>query len=174
MIKAIIGLGNHGPKFYATRHNIGFQVVDALANQYNGQWNKKDLLEEATIHINDTPIILIKPMTFMNDSGKILPYLQKKGITISDILVVHDELEKPFGSVSYRMGGSAKGHNGLRSIIAHAGDQFGRIRMGIGRPQEREQVPDYVLKPFTEKRDDVDAMIAKALDVIEEQIRTAQ
>ncbi len=171
MIKAIIGLGNPGPKYYETRHNIGFQVLDALANQYNGKWSHKDHFDEATIQINDTPIILIKPTTFMNDSGKVMPYLQKKGIKLSEILVVHDELEKPFGAVSYRIGGSARGHNGLRSIIAHGGAEFGRIRMGIGRPNEREQVADFVLKPFTEKREDVDAMIAKGLDLIEEQIR---
>ncbi len=173
MIKAIIGLGNPGPKYYATRHNIGFQVVDALANQYNGRWSSKDLFDEATIQINDTPLILIKPTTFMNDSGKVMPYLHKKGIKLSEILVVHDELEKPFGNVSYRLGGSAKGHNGLRSIIAHGGAEFGRIRMGIGRPNEREQVADFVLKPFSEKREDLDAMIEKALDLIEEQVKTA-
>lgn len=171
MIKAIIGLGNPGPKFYATRHNIGFQVVDALASQYNAKWSSKDLFDECVIQINDTPIILIKPMTFMNDSGKVMPYLIKKGIKIGDILVVHDELEKPFGTVSFRIGGSARGHNGLRSIMAHGGQEFGRIRVGIGRPQEREQVPDYVLKPFTEKQDAIDTAIGKALDLIEEQIK---
>lgn len=171
MIKAIIGLGNPGPKFYATRHNIGFQVVDALANQYNGRWSSKDLFDECVIQINDTPIILIKPMTFMNDSGKVMPYLAKKGIKVENLLVVHDELEKPFGTVNYRLGGSAKGHNGLRSIMAHGGENFGRIRVGISRPPEREQVPDYVLKPFTEKQDDIDAMIGKALDLIEEQVK---
>ncbi|MGE0009690.1 MAG: aminoacyl-tRNA hydrolase [Candidatus Babeliales bacterium] len=172
MIKAIIGLGNPGPKFYATRHNIGFQVVDALANQYNGRWSSKDLFDECIVQINNMPIILIKPTTFMNDSGKVMPYLHKKGIKQPDILVVHDELEKPFGSVNYRLGGSAKGHNGLRSIITHGGEDFGRIRVGIGRPAEREQVPDYVLKPFTEKQDAIDAMIGKALALIEEQLRS--
>lgn len=173
MIKAIIGLGNPGPKYYHTRHNIGFQVVDALAQEYHGHWQEKNNHEEATISLDDTSVLLIKPMTFMNDSGKVMPYLHKKGIKLSEILVVHDELEKPFGSVSYRMGGSAKGHNGLRSIIAHAGDQFGRIRMGIGRPAEREQVPEYVLKPFTEKQEAVDAMIAKAIELIKEHFKTA-
>lgn len=171
MIKAIIGLGNPGPKFYATRHNIGFQVLDALANQYNGRWATKDLHEEATIQINGSPIILIKPTTFMNDSGKVMPYLNKKGIKVTDILVVHDELEKPFGAVSYRVGGSARGHNGLRSIIAHGGPEFGRIRMGIGRPPEKDQVSDFVLKPFTEKQTDIDLMIGAGLDLIEEHIK---
>ncbi len=174
MIKAIIGLGNPGPKFYATRHNIGFQVVDALANQYNSTWSSKDLFDESIIQIDSAPIILIKPMTYMNDSGKVMAYLHKKGIKQPDTLVVHDELEKPFGTVSYRLGGSARGHNGLRSIIAHGGENFGRIRVGIGRPAEREQVPDYVLKPFIEKQDAINRMIDGAITLIEEQIKKAQ
>lgn len=173
MTKAIIGLGNPGPKFYPTRHNIGFQIVDALANQYTGSWSPKNLHEEATIRIGDTPLLLIKPTTFMNDSGKVMPYLQKKGIKPEEIIVVHDELEKQFGKVSYRLGGSARGHNGLRSIIGVVGKEFGRIRVGIGRPKNSEEVGDFVLKPFSEKQEDVDAMIAHALDLIEDQVQSA-
>lgn len=174
MVKAIIGLGNPGPKFYSTRHNIGFQVVDALANQYGGSWSSKDNHEETVIRIGDIPLVLIKPMTFMNDSGKVMPYLQKKGIKTEEVIVVHDELEKPFGRVSYRFDGSARGHNGLRSIIGVVGKEFGRIRMGIGRPENREEVGDFVLQPFSEKQEDVDAMIALALDLIEDQVLSAQ
>lgn len=174
MIKAIIGLGNPGPKFYPTRHNIGFQVVDALANQYGGSWNSKNFHAETTIRIGDTPLLLIKPLTFMNDSGKVMPYLQKKGIKPDQVIVVHDELEKPFGKVSYRMGGSARGHNGLRSIIGAVGKEFGRIRMGIGRPENRDDVGDFVLQSFCQKQEDVDAMIALALNLIEDQLQSAQ
>ena len=147
-IKAIIGLGNPGPRFDYTHHNIGFMVVDALADTYHGSWQKKDDMEVAQIRINDHNLLLVKPQTFMNVSGKVVPFLQKKGIKVENMLVVHDELEKPFGSVAFKMGGSACGHNGLRSIISMAGPDFLRLRFGIGRPEHKEDVGDYVLHIF--------------------------
>lgn len=170
-IKAIIGLGNPGPQHYSQRHNIGFRVVDALAQKYGGSWKTKGNIDIATIMLNDHEVLLLKPLTFMNSSGQIMPQLQKQGIKPENMLVVHDELELPFGQIKTKFGGSHRGHNGLRSIIAVSGDQFWRLRIGIGRPDNKDDVPDYVLQPFSEKKEDVELVIAKATEMIEELIK---
>lgn len=144
MIKAIIGLGNPGLSFEKTRHNIGFRILDVLADAESLPWKKKDNLLETSWG----NILLIKPQTFMNNSGQVIPYLQKKGIAADEIIVVHDELEVPFGTIKTRMGGSHRGHNGLRSIIEKIGPDFHRLRFGISRPENKSDVPDYVLKNF--------------------------
>ncbi|MBI2775375.1 aminoacyl-tRNA hydrolase [Candidatus Dependentiae bacterium] len=167
-IKAIIGLGNPGPKFARTRHNIGFMIVDALADQANASWHAKGNMEVAAIEINGNKVILVKPQTFMNVSGKVLPELAKQGIKKENILVIHDELELPFGKLKVRAGGSAKGHNGLKSIIELVGPEFARLSVGIDRPANREQVPDYVLQNFSQNSADLDAMIDQAIQKIEE------
>ncbi len=169
MYKAIIGLGNPGLQFFKTRHNIGFRVLDALAEQQGASWNlKKDAkLEYASIDINGHEVLLVKPLTFMNSSGEIVPWLSKKGIKPEDVIIVHDELEFPFGKVGFKFGGSAKGHNGLRSFIAHWGDGFERLRVGIGRPAEKSEVPHFVLAPFTEGEEPVNRLINEAVKAIE-------
>ncbi len=164
-IKAIVGLGNPGSRYADTRHNIGFKVVEALASKYGGTWRTKDNAETAEIMIADKPILLVKPLTSMNLSGNVLPALQKNGITICDILFVHDELEKPFGALSFKVGGSHRGHNGLRSLIQAMGPDFGRIRCGIGRPENKEEVPDYVLTRFA-KHEPVEPLIAQAVELV--------
>lgn len=169
-IKVIIGLGNPGPKFSKTRHNIGFRVVDALAEKYGGQWQTQGNKETAEISVGDKKILLVKPLTFMNNSGEVIAALTKKGFKADEILVVHDELELPFGQVKTKTGGSAKGHNGLKSIISYLSDAFHRIRVGIGRPLERVEVPDYVLEIFKEEAGDIVEVIAQAVDVIEDSL----
>ena len=166
-IKAIIGLGNPGPKYVLNRHNIGFLIVDQLADRYNASWDSKPNMEVATVNINDKNILLIKPQTFMNDSGKVIPFLQKKGIKTENILVVHDELEFPFGKIRIRQGGSARGHNGLRSIIEHCGKEFVRLGFGIGRPPLKEMVSKHVLSNFTESNEALEEHIYQAVDMIE-------
>ena len=161
-ILAIIGLGNPGSQYAKTRHNIGFRIVDALAQSHNAPWRKQENMEITTIPGNEKEIILIKPLTFMNESGKVLPFLTKKGIKPENIIVVHDELELPFGSIKYKEGGSAKGHNGLKSIIATVGSEFKRLRFGIGRPDDPKEVPDYVLHHFKEAADQVEHYIDQA------------
>ena len=101
-IKVIIGLGNPGNSYKNTRHNIGFRIVDSVAQEYNGTWRKRDNMEISEISINNHKILLIKPQTFMNSSGQVLPYLKKQGINSQEILVVHDELEMPFGKMSLK------------------------------------------------------------------------
>lgn len=166
-LKAIIGLGNPGRKFEKTRHNIGFMVLDEYAKQHNARWQEKPLMHIATISLADKEVFLIKPQTFMNNSGEIVPFLAKQGIKPENMLVVHDELEIPFGQVKLRQGGSARGHNGLKSLIAHCGDNFLRLRCGIGRPVDKLDVPDYVLAPFEESQAAVDQMVSLALKLID-------
>lgn len=166
-IKAIIGLGNPGAAYRYTRHNIGFRVVDELVEKHGGQWRAKDNVEYAEIQLHDKSVLVIKPQTFMNNSGAVVPALTKKGIKPENIVVIHDELELPFGKVAQKLGGSAKGHNGLKSIIAQIGDQFYRVRCGIGRPEKRDDVSDYVLSNFTEEKSDIEEMISKAVELAE-------
>lgn len=170
-LTALIGLGNPGKRFDHTRHNIGFMVVDALADAYGARWQEKDQMAIADILIDGRRLILIKPLTFMNNSGDIMPALSKKGIKAENILVIHDELEKPFGTIALRMGGSHRGHNGLRSIIDRIGPDFGRMRIGIGRPADKSQVSDYVLARFDENEQAVANQVQKAVEMIENLIK---
>ncbi len=165
--RVLIGLGNPDAKFLDTRHNAGFKVVDAVATLYGGHWQYSSDKAVATVRINDKPVILIKPLTYMNNSGEVVPFLKMKGITASESLVIHDELDKPLGHVSFRQGGSARGHNGLKSLIAHWGtDEFPRLRFGIGRPEHKEQVPHYVLQRF-EDLNKVDEIVQEAVSLID-------
>lgn len=165
-IRAIIGLGNPGRQYTHTRHNIGFLVVEALADQHGASWHTKGPMESATIEINNNKIILVKPQTFMNLSGQVIPLLNKQGIKAENIVVVHDELELPFGKLKFKIGGSAKGHNGLRSIIGNCGDGFVRLRFGVGRPERPEMVPNYVLENFKEDAGEVERLINDATHMI--------
>ena len=169
-IKVIVGLGNPGPRFTLTPHNIGFLVLDALADRYNGSWRMKDNMELAEIRLHDKKFLLVKPQTFMNESGRIMSYLHKQGYTIQNLLVIHDEIDAAFGVLKWKVGGSARGHNGLRSIIAHAGEQFLRLRFGVGRPVNREEVGDFVLKRFQELEQEVSDKIDEAIVMIEQQV----
>ena len=165
-IKAIIGLGNPGPKYYSTRHSIGFRVLDELAKRYVEEWQTRDDQEYANIRINERPVILIKPQTFMNSSGRVIPGLLKKGIRAENILVIHDELEIPFSTLKFKMGGSHRGHNGLRSIMEVCGKEFMRLRFGIGRPEDEQPIDQYVLSPFGPSQE-VELLIAQASDMVE-------
>lgn len=166
-ITAIIGLGNPGKKYERNRHNIGFMVVDALCERYGGSWKEQGCMQTASILIDNKKVILVKPQTFMNSSGQVISLLRKQGINTENILVVHDELELAFGIVKTKIGGSAKGHNGLKSIIQACGFEFARLRCGIGRPAQKEQVPDYVLHNFSESTADAELMVNTAMEMIE-------
>ncbi len=150
-IRAIIGLGNPGKKYERTRHNIGFRVLDAICDHFYSSWRESSNMLSSSIRLQEAgqEVYIIKPQTFMNSSGSVIPFLQKKGIKSEEIIVVHDELEKKFGDVNLKFGGSAKGHNGLRSIIEKIGQDFWRIRCGIGRPLDKDDVGNFVLSAFT-------------------------
>lgn len=153
----IVGLGNPGKEYNGTRHNIGFSAVDAfvVANEFEPWIAKKDLkCLQASATIGDTRVIAIKPTTFMNLSGEAVQAVAAfYKIPADKVIVVHDELDIPFGQIRLRTGGSSAGHNGLKSIIQHLGETFGRIRIGVG-PKEPEQIDsaDFVLGKFTKEQ----------------------
>ena len=173
-LKAIIGLGNPGSRYHRTRHNIGERVVDELGKMLYANWGTTERMASTQVKLSQDPydmdapqVYLIKPLTFMNNSGQVIPWLLKKGIKPDQILVVHDELEKKFGKIDIKIGGSARGHNGLRSIINIIGKDFWRLRFGIDRPAERSDVGDYVLRPFIpEEEAALEALIPEAIDLI--------
>lgn len=166
-IKAIVGLGNPGSTYSYTPHNIGFLIVEQLAQQHNVSWTTDHNMEIATAIINDKKILLIKPQTYMNNSGEILKYLNKRGIRQENLLVIHDEIDFPFGKVTVKIDGSARGHNGLRSLISHGGQNFTRIRCGVGRPDNPEDVGDFVTSRFIQTPHEVDELIKKSIQIIE-------
>ena len=156
-MKLIIGLGNPGDKYKNTRHNMGFMVIDELAEKLTEgkvKWQDEKKFSAQTCRISEE-ILLVKPQTFMNDSGvavaKILRYYDTK-ILSKDVWVIHDDMDISLGKIKIRMGGSGAGHHGIESIIESLGtDKFLRFRLGIGNPRrEGSQVPveDYVLKKF--------------------------
>lgn len=169
-IKAVVGLGNPGPKYQFTRHNIGFLITEKLAEQYGGSFKEIGDMNVAQINCNGKPLLIVQPQTFMNSSGKAIAFLAKKGIKPEEMLVVHDELELPFGQMKFKMGGSAKGHNGLRSLMSFSSVDFARLRFGIGRPERKEDVPDYVLQNFPQPRAQLEQEIDNAVAMIVEQI----
>lgn len=158
-IKAVIGLGNPGERYQLTRHNAGFLVADSLVDTYGGDWRERDSMLLAQIDIDGHKLLVIKPQTFMNNSGRVVAYLTKQGIKPEEIIVVHDELDFPFGKVASKKGGSARGHNGVKSLIAAMGEDFYRVRCGIDRPSDRSEVPAYVLQQFGQTDADITQMI---------------
>jgi PTH1 family peptidyl-tRNA hydrolase len=147
-IRAIVGLGNPGPEHLTTRHNAGFWFVDLLARRHGGEFRdyRKYSGETARITVSGQEIILLKPTTYMNRSGLSIRQLSDFfKIAPEDILVAHDELDLPVGSLKLKHGGGHGGHNGLRDTIAHIGDGFWRLRLGVGHPGNKAEVIDYVL-----------------------------
>lgn len=150
-MKLFVGLGNPGEKYSKHRHNIGFRTVDQIAETYPfPPWKKKfkGLITEGLI--NETKVILLKPQTYMNESGQSVGEVARFfNLSENDIIVFHDELDLPSGKVKAKIGGGNAGHNGLRSIDAHAGNQTVRVRIGIGHPGSKEAVAHYVLSDFS-------------------------
>jgi PTH1 family peptidyl-tRNA hydrolase len=154
----IVGLGNPGREYDGTRHNIGFAAVDAFAeaNGFDAWIEKKDLKCILTSHqLGDTRAILIKPTTFMNLSGEAtqaVAHFYK--IAADKIVAVYDELDIPFGQIRTRVGGGTAGHNGVKSLVEHLGEEFGRVRIGTG-PKEPEQIDsaDFVLAKFSKEQE---------------------
>ena len=147
----IVGLGNPGREYAAHRHNVGFQVVDALAHGHKLAFSgRKGLARVAQGEIGGQAVILAKPQTFMNLSGKSVGRLSRSlGVPPERILVIYDDLDLPLGRLRLRAEGSSGGHKGIRSIIDVLGTQaFPRLRVGIDRPPGRMDPVDYVLKPF--------------------------
>lgn len=170
-IKALVGLGNPGPTYAYTPHNIGFLILEKLCDEYHGNWSAEQNMLTASVTINDQKILLVKPQTFMNNSGEILRHLSKRGIKQQNIFVIHDEIDFPFGKVSLKVGGSARGHNGLRSLIALGGENFLRLRCGVGRPDNPADVGNFVTAKFKEAPQKIDELIKKSIELILAQLK---
>jgi PTH1 family peptidyl-tRNA hydrolase len=169
-IKLIVGLGNPGKEYEATRHNAGFWWVGELARAHNASFKADSkfhgLIARADLHGHE--VHLLKPQTFMNVSGRAVGAVaQFYKIEPAQILVVHDELDLPPGSAKLKMGGGHGGHNGLKDIIAHLGSKdFWRLRIGIGHPGERSEVSDFVLgAPRKEERVLIEQALQQAQDI---------
>lgn len=155
----IIGLGNPGKEYAGTRHNIGFEVLDefAVKNDFPGWLAKKDLKAEISIrNLGENRVVLCKPATFMNSSGEAAQTVQRfYRVYNQNTLAVYDELAIPFGSLRTRLGGSDAGHNGVKSLIKHIGDDFGRLRIGVGSEvSAKAEAATFVLGKFTKKEQD--------------------
>jgi len=148
-IRLIVGLGNPGPTYEATRHNVGFWFVDALAARNNGMFRLEPRFHGLLCRLNLSAggLWLLKPTTYMNRSGQSVAALARYfGISADEILVAHDELDLPVGAVRIKQGGGHAGHNGLRDIVNSFGSRdFWRLRIGIDHPGDRQQVVGYVL-----------------------------
>ena len=172
-MKLLVGLGNPGPAYRDTRHNVGFMVVDAVASRRAAAFAlaPAQVPETLVAKVFDEPrFLLAKPLTFMNRSGDAVSALARYyGVETADVLVVVDDVALPFGRLRARVRGSAGGHNGLRSIIDRLGtDQFARLRVGVGRGDARRDLADHVLSKFdAPERTALEAFIGRAADAAE-------
>ncbi|HGD0364338.1 TPA: aminoacyl-tRNA hydrolase [Streptococcus agalactiae] len=168
MVKMIVGLGNPGSKYNDTKHNIGFMAVDRIVKNLDVNFteDKNFKAEIGSDFINGEKIYFIKPTTFMNNSGiAVKALLTYYNISIKDMIIIYDDLDMEVGKIRFRQKGSAGGHNGIKSIIAHLGTQeFDRIKVGIGRPNGRMTVINHVLGKF-DKNDEI--MISNTLDKVD-------
>ncbi|MFL5930486.1 MAG: aminoacyl-tRNA hydrolase [Gaiellaceae bacterium] len=166
----VAGLGNPGREYERTRHNIGWLVADELARRHGGSFRSKFSGRLAETRLDDLRLALLKPETYMNESGRSLSAAARFfKVEPSALLVVHDDVDLEAGRLQARLGGGLAGHNGLRSIAQALGTQdFLRLRIGVGRPGrgDRRPVADYVLSPF-DPEEDVDELIARSADAVE-------
>jgi PTH1 family peptidyl-tRNA hydrolase len=166
-MKAIVGLGNPGSEYEATRHNVGFAVVDELARRWNARLKSwKSIADAVVVHRRE--VVLARPKTFMNASGEAVARIAAFfKIEPRDLLVVVDEVQLPLGRLRLRPSGSAGGHNGLKSVIAHVGSDFPRLRIGVGRGDPRWDLADHVLSPFqADEREQAARAIIRAADAV--------
>ena len=166
----VAGLGNPGREYERTRHNLGWLVLDELARRHGGSWRSKFSGSLAEVRLGDLKLGLLKPETYMNDSGGPVGAAARFfKVEPEHLLVVHDDVDLEAGRLQARAGGGLAGHNGLRSLAQHLGSQeFERLRIGVGRPPrgDRRSVSDWVLSGFSPE-DDLEALVAKAADAVE-------
>ncbi|HYU04431.1 MAG TPA: aminoacyl-tRNA hydrolase [Jatrophihabitantaceae bacterium] len=171
----VVGLGNPGPRYAATRHNAGFLVVELLAGRVGGRFKAHrarsgrscDIVET---RIAGTPVVLVKPKSFMNESGgPIVSISRFYKVPVEQITIVHDDLDLPFGTLRIKRGGGDGGHNGLRSATSALGSKdYARVRFGIGRPPGRQDPAEYVLREFAAaERKEVPFLVDRAADAVE-------
>lgn len=174
-VKAVIGLGNPGPEYAGTLHNAGFSVTDALVDAYVGEWRDQRRFHGALarLRIADVEVLVLKPGTYMNRSGQAAQALAAYfKLAPAELLVVHDDLDLPPGTLRLKLGGGHGGHNGLRDLTRHLGPDFRRLRVGIGHPGQREQVLAYVLgRPHPEQAPLLDDAVARAVAMVPVMLR---
>ena len=166
----VVGLGNPGRDYAANRHNVGWMVADELARRHGGSWRSKFSGQVGEIRLDDHKLALLKPETYMNESGRsVRAAMQFYKLDPDAVLVVHDEGDLELGRLQARLGGGLGGHNGLRSIAQHLQTpEFLRLRVGVGRPGRGDPRPlaDYVLSNF-DPADDPAALVSRAADAVE-------
>jgi peptidyl-tRNA hydrolase, PTH1 family len=166
----VAGLGNPGRQYEATRHNVGWLVADELARRHGGVFRSKFSGQLAETRLDELRLALLKPETYMNESGRSLGAAARFfKVDPASLLVVHDDVDLEPGRLQARLGGGLAGHNGLRSIAQALGTQdFLRLRIGVGRPGrgDRRSVADYVLSPFADD-EDVDGLVERSADAVE-------
>ena len=166
----VAGLGNPGHEYARNRHNVGWMVAEELARRHGGTWKSKFNGKLAEIRIDGHKVALLKPETYMNDSGRSVGSAMRFfKLEPGSVLVVHDEGDLPLGRLQARIGGGLAGHNGLRSVAAHLGTpDFLRLRVGVGRPErgDRRSLADYLLADF-EPHEDAERLVAAAADAVE-------
>ncbi|MEV0245018.1 aminoacyl-tRNA hydrolase [Nocardia sp. NPDC050712] len=168
----VVGLGNPGSEYERTRHNIGFLVADVLAERVGGRFavHKKSGADLLQARLDGRQVLIAKPRSFMNVSGRPVAALAKFfSVPPTEVIVVHDELDLPFGAIKLKRGGGEGGHNGLRSVSsALTTKDYLRTRIGIGRPPGRQDPADYVLKQFAvPERKEVPVIVEQAADAVE-------
>ncbi|MFF3222451.1 aminoacyl-tRNA hydrolase [Nocardia suismassiliense] len=168
----VVGLGNPGPEYERTRHNVGFLVADVLAQRVGGRFavHKKSGADLLQARLDGRQVLIAKPRSFMNLSGRPVAALAKFfSVPPTEVIVVHDELDLPFGEIRLKRGGGEGGHNGLRSVSsALTTKDYLRTRIGIGRPPGRQDPADYVLKPFAAaERKEIPVIVEQAADAVE-------
>jgi peptidyl-tRNA hydrolase, PTH1 family len=172
-MKLIVGLGNPGREYRETRHNVGFKVVDEIAGRYALTWSQApSQVPDALVakRYGSDPMLLAKPLTYMNLSGDAVAALTRYyDVPSEDLLVVVDEAALPFGKLRARARGSAGGHNGLKSVIERLGTtEFPRLRLGVGRGDDRRDLSDHVLSIFERReRAELESFITRAADAVE-------
>ncbi|MGY4301824.1 PTH1 family peptidyl-tRNA hydrolase [Bradyrhizobium sp. i1.4.4] len=164
-MRLFVGLGNPGAKYARNRHNVGFMAVDEIARRHGfSPWRRRFQGETSEGAIGTERVILLKPTTYMNDSGRSVQEAASFfKIAPGDVTVFHDELELPPGKVRVKIGGGIAGHNGLRSISAHIGNDYRRVRLGIGHPGVKELVHGHVLSDFAKADNDWVATLCEAV-----------
>lgn len=172
MTKLIVGLGNPGDRYENTKHNVGFMFIDRIAKKENVSFSHDKIFQAATAStfLNGEKVYLVKPLTFMNESGKAVhALLTYYGLHQEDLVVIYDDLDMAVGKVRFRQKGSAGGHNGIKSIVKYLGSQeFDRIKIGIGRPKNGMTVVQHVLSHFdSEDRIQIESSLDKLEDFVD-------
>jgi PTH1 family peptidyl-tRNA hydrolase len=163
----LVGLGNPGERYAANRHNIGFMVLQAVAKRHGvGPWRRRFQGLACEGPIGGVRSLLLRPTTYMNESGRAVAEAARfYKVTLADVIVFHDEIDLPPGKVRVKVGGGIAGHNGLRSISAHIGNDYRRVRIGVGHPGNKDLVQAYVLNDFAKsERPWVEALIEIVAD----------